>query len=444
MNPRARISHHWAGEGSYHRRIAVGFLSVLGFVLVAKLVGAAKEVVLAWRYGTTEQVDAYVFLFNLITWPVAVWFSVLMVVLVPLVAHLRTQDAATLQQFLREFSGFNLVVAALATAVALLVLPQVVRHGSGLQGAALTQALAWSGPLSLLCGLGMVTALPSVLVLATGRHHISLLEAVPSLVLLGALLLPPRSLAEPLLWGSVAGFIAHWLCVTGLLYRHGGTVRPQLGFRAPAWRMLRTGIGIMLAAQALASSTLLVDQWLAAPLGPGAVSTLSYANRVLALLLGIGAMALGRAALPVLSQAHAAGDARVHDIAAQWVRWTLLAGAAMAMLAWPLAEPSVRMLFERGAFTAADTLAVAGALQFGMLQIPACFAALVLISYFSAQRRYAPLLLAGAVGLPAKIGAAWALVPALGLPGIMLSSVVFHAVGLALLIGLLRHNRGQQ
>jgi hypothetical protein len=45
-----------------------------------KLAGAAKEMAIAWRYGVSDTVDAYVFVFNLATWPVSLWFGVLTVV----------------------------------------------------------------------------------------------------------------------------------------------------------------------------------------------------------------------------------------------------------------------------------------------------------------------------------------------------------------------------
>ena len=87
----SRIKQHLHDPDSYHRRIAQGFLWVSAFVFIGKLAGAAKEMTIAWRYGVSEKVDAYVFLFNVLNWPNAVWYSVLAVVLVPLFASL-TKD----------------------------------------------------------------------------------------------------------------------------------------------------------------------------------------------------------------------------------------------------------------------------------------------------------------------------------------------------------------
>lgn len=438
MSMRTRVARHWSDPLSYHRRILAGFLAVSGFVAIAKLVGAAKEVVVAWRYGTSAQVDAYVFLFNIVTWPMAVWFSVLMVIAVPLLARLSAASGEQSQLFIQELAGANLLLAGVAALAVIVLLPYGLQRWSGLQGEALALALSWTTPFALLCGLGMVTALQSVLILAGGRHENSLLEAVPSLVLLLVLLLPAGRIGQPLVWGSLAGFAAHLLCTTLLLRRRGHAVRPRLGFGSTGWRMFRVGLGTMLAAQVLSSGTVLVDQWLAAPLGAGAVSALSYSGRLLALLMGLGAMALGRATLPVLAQAQAASGQHAQAVALRWVWWALLGGGALALVASALAEPGVRLLFERGAFGSGDTAVVARALQSGLWQVPAYFAWLVLLSLFSAQNRYGPLLLAGLLGMAAKLAMAWWLVPSWGLQGIMLSSAAFYTAGLLLLIPLQR------
>ena len=65
-----------------HQAIARGMVLVVLFVFFGKLAGAAKEVAIAWRYGVSEEVDAYLLVLNLVSWPVGVWFSVLTVVLV--------------------------------------------------------------------------------------------------------------------------------------------------------------------------------------------------------------------------------------------------------------------------------------------------------------------------------------------------------------------------
>ena len=189
----------------------------------------------------------------------------------------------------------------------------------------------------------------------------------------------------------------------------------------------------MLAGQALMSFVGIIDQFFAAHLGTGAIATLSYANRILALLLGLGATAVGRATLPIFSKTEAQGGAQGHRLASHWVRLLFLLGVIALIVGWGLAPWAVRLLFERGAFTAEDTLAVSEVLRVGLLQLPFYFAALVLVSVLASQRQHKLIAIVASVNLIAKLGANWAFVPLLGVSGIIAGTAFMYMVGFALL-----------
>ena len=93
---------------------------------------------------------------------------------------------------------------------------------------------------------------------------------------------------------------------------------------------------------------------------PGAVSFLYYANRLVELPLGIVGIAVGTVMTPALSQAFRGDDRAFGSRALRHglemsAGLALPAAIALALLAWPI----VHILFERGAFTAADSDATA-------------------------------------------------------------------------------------
>jgi putative peptidoglycan lipid II flippase len=230
-----RVRRRVADADSQHKRIAAGFLWVSLFVLAGKLAGAAKEIAIAWRYGVGPSVDAYVFLYNVITWPVSVWFSVLTVVLVPLMVHTGKSEPTLLRHFRAESLGLTLCAGG---ALALLVLagigPLLATDWAGLRGDALQQALVMAGPLTLTIPLGLVAALFSVWMMASGRYGNTLLEAMPALGLLAALLLPSGWIANPLVWGTVAGFALQALGLAVTL-RRTACARPFGAAFGAAW-----------------------------------------------------------------------------------------------------------------------------------------------------------------------------------------------------------------
>lgn len=430
----ARIRQHLADPDSQHRQIALGFVWVSLFVLVGKLAGAAKEMTIAWRYGVSATVDAYVFVFNLVSWPVSVWFSVLTVVLLPLVARLRSDTPGELPRFRAELLGLTLLLGLGLGLLAWLGLPALLRTGwLGLSGPALERGLQMTGGLALLAPLGTVISLFSSWLLAAGHHRNTLFEAIPAFTLLLALLLPSW-MPEPLVWGTVAGYALHAAALgTPLLYR-GELPAPRLAQHSPAWRFFWASIGIMALGQVLNSLTNLLDQFFAAGLGEGALSTLSYANRILALILGLGATAVSRATLPVFSRAMAQGGTQVQGLALTWAKWMLLLGLGVLLMSWLLAPWLVALLFERGAFSAQDTKSVASVLRYALFQVAFYFPALVLVSALAAQGRHAWIAFSGAINLLCKLPLAFVLARSFGLNGLVLSTVFMYALSAALLL----------
>jgi peptidoglycan biosynthesis protein MviN/MurJ (putative lipid II flippase) len=427
--------------GSHHRRIAIGFVWVSFFVLIGKLAGAAKEMAVAWRYGVGGTVDAYAFIFNLVNWPVAVWFSVLTVVLVPLVARVNRENPAELPRFASELLGMSIVAGVVLVLAMNLGLPLLFTHSSVALGPeGLSQARAMIGPLSALLPLGLAISVVSAWTMARGRHRNTLLEAVPSLILLAVLALPAGVVPAPLAWGSVLGCAVHALCLAWPLWRQGEIGRPVLAFKSPAWRYFWGGVGIMVAGQALTAFTPIVDQFFAGSLGAGAISVLSYATRLMTLILGLGAMAISRATLPIFSELSLGSDgSNVFRLATQWTRIMFVLGALGFAVAWVLAPWGVQVLFQRGAFDAGDTEKVATAFRYLGFQIPFYFASLVLIAHFSAMGKYRIVAFSGVANLVVKAVLLYLLVPSYGLAGVCMSTVLMYVI--SLLFFLILHRR---
>jgi len=131
---------------------------------------------------------------------------------------------------------------------------------------------------------------------------------------------------------------------------------------------------------------LLVDTIIASTLPVGAVSFLYYADRLNQLPLGLIGTAVGTALLPKLAQKIAAKD---HDksnhLFNRAIEWTLLLTLPAATALGIIAEPIIRVLFERGQFTAVDSHATASALKAYAIGLPAFVGVKVLSTSLYAQ-----------------------------------------------------------
>jgi putative peptidoglycan lipid II flippase len=176
----------------------------------------------------------------------------------------------------------------------------------------------------------------------------------------------------------VAGVLQLWLLISGLR-RNNFTLklrRPRMTDRMR--RLIALGIPGVIAG-GVTQLNIMIGTVIASQ-EPGAVSQLYYADRLYELPLAIVGIAIGVVLLPdVARQLRAGNHAGVHDSQNRSLEFAMLltVPAAVALAVVPI--PIVRVLFERGAFTATDTANTAAVLSVFALGLPA----FVMIKVFS-------------------------------------------------------------
>ena len=409
---------------------------VVLLLLLAKLLGAGKEILLARAYGVGALMDGYQFSLQMASWPVSIFFAICSAALVPAYAALRQQDPHAWQRLRAQVHGATLALALLISAVWLWLCLETPMLGAwgGLSAPAQAYAIQLAVPMTsliaggLYCGLLMAECI-------SGQHQAStLLEATPAVVLGGLLLASAVPDAGTLLAGTVGGVLAQTTVLAGYTAIRMRLPVPSARWNHPAWPPLLAALGALLMAQVLQAATGVVDQFWAARTGAGAVSVMGYANRLLFLVLGLGSVAVSRVLLPTLAGLSVAHAGQARQLARRWALSVFGLSALGVLVLWPLAPWLVALLFERGAFGPQDTLRVAYFLQVSWLQVPAALAALVLIQQVLAERRYRVLTVLAAVNLAVKLLGNAVFTPWIGLEGLALSSAAMQLATLLILL----------
>ncbi len=225
-------------------------------------------------------------------------------------------------------------------------------------------------------------------------------------------------------WGvAAAGVLQLWLLLDGV--RRNGL---WLKLRPPRWspdmrRLVSLGVPGIVAGGVTQLN--IVIGTAVATMQPGAISQLYYADRLYELPLAIVGIAIGVVLLPDISRHLRAGnEAAVHDSQNRSLEFALLLTVPASVALAVIPVEIVRVLFERGAFTAADTEATAACLAAFALGLPA-FVMIKVFSpaYFAREdtktpMRYATIsLIANTAGSVALffVFRAWGLLPHLGI-----------------------------
>jgi putative peptidoglycan lipid II flippase len=340
------------------------------FVL-SRLLGLGRQMVIGALFGTSGEVDAYLAA-NRITETVflIVAGGALGSAFIPTFAgHLAREDRAGAWELASSVINLALIVMTAVAGLIALFAPTLVCTliAPGLNPRLQTLAVRL---LRLMLVTPIVFGVSGVVMGALNAHQHFLLPALaPSIynlsIIGGAVVLGPRWGVLGMALGVVAGSFLHLLVQVPQLLRYSARYVPTLGLCNPSVREVGRLMAPRVLGTAVAQINLVINNSLATGMGEGAISAINFAWMLMLLPQGVFAQAVGTAAFPTFATQAARGEwEEFRDTLSATLRgiFFLSIPATMGMLV--LGKPLVSLFFERGAFGATSTNAVAWALTF--------------------------------------------------------------------------------
>jgi putative peptidoglycan lipid II flippase len=243
--------------------------------------------------------------------------------------------------------------------------------------------------------------------------------------------------------GTLVGGLGQILLQWPALRREGFHYQPMFDVRDPWLREIGRLMVPGVAGLAAVQINLLVNSWLAAGLGTGAVSWLDYAFRLLYMPIGLFGISIATASLPTIS-GHAANGNHpgIRSALSSGLRMMLMLSVPATIGLLVLATPIVRLIFERGRFTPADTAATAAALMCyapGLIGYSAV--KLVSPSFYALGNSRIPVI-SSAASVTFNVALSLALVRPLGHRGLALGTAAAALLNAGLLLMLIRARLG--
>jgi putative peptidoglycan lipid II flippase len=422
------------------------FLTVSTGTLASRLLGFARDAMIAALLGAGPVADAFLVAFQLVNVVRRLLTEgALNAALVPAWLRVREADGPTAAA---AFAGrvLGTVSAALIVAAGLIALLMpfvIVALAPGFAGHDTLQLavddarlmlpyLAFAGPAAVMMALLNAQARFALTAFSPLLFNVALIAVMI------ALIVGQKNPADAALVIAATVGIAGLSQLLILVLRPGGSriAAPlRIAFDGPMRGFLARAIPGMIAG--CGPQLLIVAGAIMASTSPSAVSWLYFANRLIELPLGMVGAAIGAVLVPEVTRALRLDD-RATMMHAESRGLELAVGLALpAMLGLiALGAPIVQMLFEHGVFTAADTAATAHALMWLALGLPAHVLFKALSPAFFARDDTATPLLATLKGLAITIALAVVLGQLFGVGGIA-ASIAFGAWSSAL--ALVRH-----
>jgi putative peptidoglycan lipid II flippase len=416
---------------SLNRRIFRTAVVVGLFTLLVKAGATAKELVVARTFGRSDELDALLIAYLLPAFVLGLLNGAFASAIIPALVEAREKRGpeATQQLFASAMLVNAFVLSATAILLGFLAPLYLPYLASGFPAAKLhltRQLLYVLLPFVVFGGLaGGAAAVLNALEKFALPALVPLLT--PLLTILFIALGVTRFGAFVLAGGLTIGSVIEAALMARLLHTQGMSLRPSWAGSTPEIRRLIGQYVPMLAGTFLMSSTGVIDQSMAAMLPAGSVAALGYGNKIVILLLTIGASSLSTAIFPQLSKMLAQNDwQQCRHTLKQYVLMLILVTVPLTALLIAFSRPLVALLYQRGAFTAADTDLVSRVQIAYALQIPFNFCGLLLVRFLSAVRRNDVLMFLSAINLVLDIVLNLLMMRRWGVAGIALSTSLVY------------------
>lgn len=410
-----------------------GLLRASGIVAAVtvglKVVSLLREVFVAYRFGASEQVDAFVAAFV----PISVLTGILGGITAAFIpVYIRRAETASrvhadrllaelLPVVCRRLLLLTFILAALSPGMALLT--------SGYSPAArdLTKSLYLimlpSVPLAALSALfvGVLNA----------RGEFALAGAAPSivpLVVVIALALGGQSVTVHLLaLATTAGFAV--LASVSFLAMGSRVAEMSSGRLGEDSREVLRLFWPIAGASVLLSGAPMIDQAMVAGLGTGAAASMFFGTKLVAQLAGLATGAVGTVLLPFLS-AKVARESweELLSLRIRAVSSLALIGALAAAFLWSFSDALSVLLYDRGEMSAASIATISSVQRAFALQLPFVLAGAFYVRLLLALGLGRMMLVGNILSLILNFVLNLLLMPKLGVAGIALSTSLVYAI----------------
>jgi len=428
-----------------------GFATVGGMTVISRVLGFARDVLIAAVLGASSISDAFFVAFRVPNMFRRLFaegaFNAAFIPLFTKSLHVDGEEAA--RDFAaKALSGLTLVLVVF-TILAEIAMPWLVLllapgfaddpdkyHLTVLLARIALPYLVFMSWVALYTGLLNALGRFALAAFAPSLLNVVLIAVLLGIVATGTGVQSAAGIA--LAWGvAVSGLLQ--VAVVGFAAARAGI---RLKFERPQWtpemkRLVHLAVPGLIAGS-MAQLTIIISTIIAS-LQDRVVSWLYYAERIAQLPLGMIGVAVGVVLLPDLSKKLRSGDTQA-VIASEnrALEFSLLLTLPAAVALFIASGPIMRVLFERGAFTTIDAQATAGMLSALAIGLPAYVLVQVLHpSFFAREDTKTPMIYAG-IALAANAVLALALFVSLGAVGIAIAASIAGWINVTLLASELR------
>ena len=351
--------------------ILVSIFTVLGMGL-----GLLSNTVVAMKFGAGADMDVFLAATTIPLFITSILTSVLSFTFIPVFADYKANDPGEIWKVVSGFMNLSVIVTAALCllfmvfalpATRLLVrgfTPEKLEHAAGL--------LRWLMPIIVLTA---VNELMASVYYSTGRFAApSLNKIISPVVTMAYVLLFHNSLSTKSIALAMltAAFLQTLILAAGFFKDEDFHYIPFLDCSHPGMKKMFNLMTPLLLGMIIYRAVPVFDRYFLSGLPEGSISHVVYAVKLASIIPAVLGSGITISVFPLMSKYAAERDFNsLRNIMSKGIRMLFFLSLPVAVFLAVFGVPVIRLLFERGLFTAADTRAVYHALVLYMLALPA-------------------------------------------------------------------------
>lgn len=350
-------------------RVARSAAMIAMFTLISKFLGFGREILIASQYGSGYETDTYFVAMTATTIIMTTIGASLNTTLIPIFTEIGEKKGRQGKlKFLNNILNVIFFITIILALLGFLLSPVIIRIlAKGFQGEQFDLAVKLNR-----IGIPIVIFLGFTYVFS-GYLHSSQIFGPPAIMgipynfvfIFFLLFVADKDNIGGLMIASVVAASTQFLIQVPAIRHQGYRYRLDANFNDLYLKKTLRLILPVLIGSAVRQVNTVVDKTLASNLVDGSISALNYSVRISDVIISVFIAAITTVVFPMLSKAFSQEDNnQVRKIMGQGINIILIITVPATIGIMILAEPMVRLFFERGAFTSTATGMTSGALFF--------------------------------------------------------------------------------
>lgn len=351
-------------------KTAVASIALMCVTFISKIFGFLRDVVLANYYGAGVVSDSYLMALNIPTVVFVMISSALATSFIPMYTEIQTRSGKKeALKFTNNIINIVLLISLFFIFIGVTFTEPIVKmFAMGFEGERLILTVKLTKVFMLGIGFVGITYIIKSYLEIHHRFVVTGLMPLPyNILILVSIVASVKFGVSALAIGTLIALFSQLVVQLPFAFKEGFKYKPTIDFKDEHLKKMAVLIAPILLGASVAQLNSLIDKNLASTLADGSLTAMNYAYKLNIFVVGMFIASITSVIYPLFARLASGEDSEgFKNAITTSVNSVMLIIIPISMGAFILAEPIVKVLFERGEFTHQDTILTA--------QILACYA----------------------------------------------------------------------